>query len=199
MSMMSPELVRAVDDDRRHRLLTDAEAWRVRRDLRTTRWTREPTRSPRGLLAGPIGALVRRGRRHDPKIARLTASWLELDDRTARELARAADELAVPPGTRLVPGRFSYLGLDDAPRGLVVTTGTPLVTITSSTTVLVLTTADLESILPEIRSRAVVRPDRDAPAHLLGGRRDRVVRRRNVAARACEPEGVRAVAGPTRG
>ena len=190
MSMMSPELVRAVHDDRRRRLLTDAETWRARRDLRTSRRTGEPTRSPVRRLAGRIGALLRRGRRLDPKIARLTASWLELDDRTARDLARAADELAVPPGTRLVPGRFSYLGLDDAHRGLLVTTGTPTVMISSPATVLVLTTDDLESLLPDIRNRAVAWTE-PAPVRPLGGRRDHVVRRRNVA--------VRVVAGSTRG
>lgn len=155
MSMVTPDLARAVHDDRRRRLLAEAEARRVRRELAAARRAERPVRRPGGWLRD----LVRRGHHvDDAKIARLADSWLELDDRAATLLARAADEIDVPAGAVLVPGRFSYIGLDDAHRGLLVTTGTPPATIESPATVLVLTTDDLETVRPAVPLLTTARP-----------------------------------------
>ncbi|HSJ92098.1 MAG TPA: hypothetical protein VK917_08505 [Ilumatobacter sp.] len=157
MNTLSPDLARAVHEDRRRRLVAAADARRVHRELRASRRAERPVRRPGDRLR----ALVR-GRRHrlDAKIARLTDSWLQLDHRAARLLACVADEVDLPAGDALVPGRFSYVGLDDGHRGLLVTTGMPPVTLESATTVLVLPTADLERLartvpmLAPTRSRA---------------------------------------------
>ena len=56
----------------------------------------------------------------------------------------------MPAGTVLEPGRFSYIGLDGAHRGLLVTTGVPGVTLRSAGTVLVLSTSDLQQLAPMV-------------------------------------------------
>lgn len=159
--MVTPEIARAVHDDRRRRFLAEAEVRRVRRELAAARRAERPARRPSGWLR----ALVRGGRHHhDAKITRLAGSWLELDDQAAQLLARVADEVDVPAGATLVPGRFSYIGLDDAHQGLLVMTGTPPVTIESAATVLVLTTDDLEAIMPAVPRLAMARSQSPAPS-----------------------------------
>jgi hypothetical protein len=107
-------------------------------------------------------------RRQDPKVARLKNSWLEPDHRTAVVLARLADEMTLPAGSVLEAGRFSYVGLDDAHRDLVVTIGTPPTTLESAATVLILTTPDLDRIRDDVPGLASARPGpvqaRSAPA-----------------------------------
>lgn len=156
MFIMTPEVVRTVHEDRRRQLLREAEVRRVRREIKAARRAERAV----GGSGGRLRLLTRRDvRHHDAKVARLAASWLQLDHRTARLLARVADEVELPAGTVLCPGRFSYIGLGDAHRGLVVTTGTPPVTLESAAAVLVLTTGDLEHIGHAVPHLASLCPD----------------------------------------
>jgi hypothetical protein len=160
VNTLSPDLARAVHEDRRRRLVAAADARRVQRELGASRRAERPVRRPGDRLR----ALVRgRRHRHDAKIARLTDSWLQLDHRAARLLASVADEVDLPAGAALVPGRFSYVGLDDGHRGLLVTTGMPPVTLESATSVLVLPTADLERLARTVPMLAPTRSRRATP------------------------------------
>ena len=142
MFMVTPDLARAVHAERRRRLEAAAEARRLRREL-------APVRRPQ-----------------DARVARLVESWMEPDARTARLLARAADEITVRAGTTLAPGRFSYIGIDADHADLLVTTGRPAVTVESDATVLVVRTADLGEIastVPRLAAALAPPATRDAP------------------------------------
>lgn len=150
MIHMTPDLIRAIQDDRRQRLVDETESRRAHREIKAARRAEpRPERSvgPRSWLRA-LGA--RSTRRSDAKIARLAASWLQIDRPTAHRLARIADEINLPVGTELVPGRFSYIGLDDAHSEMVITRGTDAVTLESPATALVLRTVDLEDLVGDI-------------------------------------------------
>lgn len=85
--------------------------------------------------------------RTDAKIERL-AELFELDRRTARGLAAAADEVEVEAGRRIGHSRFVHVVVDGPEAGLVVDAGAPPAVLTATATVLVLTRDDARRTLP---------------------------------------------------
>lgn len=157
--MTTPEVARLLHADRHRELVARAAAHRLRKQWKAAQRA-DGTNRRRRWLDGVIGT-----RHHDQKIARLRGSWLAPDRRAAKLLAQAADEVDLPAGTVLGPGRFGYVGLDAAHVGLVVGTGTPPVELDADATVLVMSTHDLTKLarlmptLSAAMSRATTRPD----------------------------------------
>ncbi|MEM9041336.1 MAG: hypothetical protein AAGD33_15685 [Actinomycetota bacterium] len=78
--------------------------------------------------------------RTDPKIARISDSWLALDPDDAAWLATVADEIVVPAGRPIGDRGFGYVSLTD---DLTIATAEEPVTFDRPTPVLAVTTAEL--------------------------------------------------------
>ncbi|MEM9748422.1 MAG: hypothetical protein AAF945_17140 [Actinomycetota bacterium] len=76
----------------------------------------------------------------DPKIARISDSWLALDLDDAAWLANVADEIVVPAGRSIGDRGFGYVSLTD---DLTIATVEQPVTFDRPTPVLAVTTAQL--------------------------------------------------------
>ena len=140
MFMTTPEVARLLHAERHRELVDRAAAYRRRKQWKAAQRAAGTNRR-RSWRDRMI-----RTRDHDRKIVRLRGSWLAPDRRAARLLAQAADEVDLPAGTVLEPGRFGYVGLDAAHAGLVVGDGTPPVELEADATVLVMSTHDLRTL-----------------------------------------------------
>ena len=160
MFVTNPRVAHMLHEQHHRELVARAAAHRLRKQWRAA----QRTGRTNGRRRRWPDDLIRRTRHRDQKIVRLRQSWLAPNDSAAKLLAGAADEVDLRAGSVLEPGRFGYIGLDDAHAGLVVGVGTPSVTLDSDATVLVLTTHDLgESarlipMLADAMSRAVAIP-----------------------------------------
>lgn len=96
---------------------------------------------------------------NDPKIARLRASWLDLEPDDAAWLARVADEFDAVAGTEIVgQRRFVYIVMTGPDTGTMIGAAGPPVTLRSAAKVLVLTVSDMQELAR--RRRPVSRPVR---------------------------------------
>jgi hypothetical protein len=133
----TPDLVRAIHDDRRHRLLASADARGARRELPRTE---RPVQRAR-VAAMRLGRVLRRDHRNR-KLDRLMASWMRPDRTAATLLAASANILDVKRGTVIAAHRFIYVELQGGPGApLVIEPGSRSITVAEATTMLVLPTS----------------------------------------------------------
>lgn len=160
MFVTPPAVAHMLRAERHRELVARAAAHRLRRQMKAS----QRVGRTNGRRRRWIDELVHRIRDHDQRIVRLGQSWLAPDRTSAKLLAQAADEVDLPAGTVLESGRFSYVGLDAAHVGLVVSDGTSSVKLDSDATLLVVATRDIEELsrvspmLSDAMSRARARP-----------------------------------------